>query len=156
VALCVMALYAREEAVANSNRAFYSLSVTSGWSGTSGLPWAGEVVDPLDEIAVERLPAHLTAHLREDLEARRDEQEREKREREQASERLARFGADLEAGLREDAATLSDAEREQIEQDVSTLHGPHSTQAWALRKAMRPPAAEAEAGDVAAPDAEAD
>ena len=38
VALCVMALYAREEAVANSNRAFYSLSVTSGWSGTTGLP----------------------------------------------------------------------------------------------------------------------
>ena len=48
MALCVMALYAREEAVANSNRSFYSLSVTSGWSGTTGLPWADEVMDLLD------------------------------------------------------------------------------------------------------------
>ena len=30
VALCVMALYAREDAVANSNQAFYTLSVSSG------------------------------------------------------------------------------------------------------------------------------
>ena len=124
VALCVMALYAREEAVANSNQAFYSLSVTTGWSGTSGLPWVDEVVDLLDEIAVERLPAHLTERRRSELEQRRAERERQTREREEAKERLARFGDDVEAGLREHAATLSDADREQIEHDISTLHGP--------------------------------
>jgi hypothetical protein len=67
VALCVMALYAREDAVANSNQAFYTLSVSTGWTRSSGLPWADEVIDLLDEIAVERLPEHLTAHRREQL-----------------------------------------------------------------------------------------
>jgi hypothetical protein len=100
------------------NRAFYSLSVSTGWSGTSGLPWADEVVDLLDEIAVERLPEHLTARRREELETRRAARERQQREREQASERMARFGDDVEAGLRDHAATLSDDDREQIEHDI--------------------------------------
>jgi ParB/RepB/Spo0J family partition protein len=154
VAVCVMALYAREEAVANSNQAFYSLSVTTGWSGTSGLPWADEVVDLLDEIAVERLPAHLTERRRAELDQRRTERERQAREREEAKERLARFGDDVEAGLREHAATLSDADREQIEHDISTLHAPYSTQAWELRRAMIAAATEAEGDDITPPDAE--
>ena len=149
-----MALYAREEAVASSNQAFYSLSVTSGWSGTSGLPWADEVTDLLDEIAIERLPAHLTERRRAELEKRRSERDRRERERQQASERMARFGDDVEAGLREHAATLSDAEREQIEQDISTLHGRYSTQAWVLRNALTAPATEPKGDDVAASDPE--
>jgi hypothetical protein len=123
VALCVMALYAREEAVANSNRAFYSLSVPSGWSGTTGLPWADEVTDLLDEIAASGCPP-LTERRRHQLEQHRAEQEQLECERERTRERLARFGEDLEAGLREHAATLGDEEREQVEQDISTLHGP--------------------------------
>jgi hypothetical protein len=99
--------------------------VTSGWSGTTGLPWADEVIDLLDEIAVERLPAHLTERRRHELEQRRAEQEQRDRDREEAGERLARFGEDPQAGLREHAATLGDEEREQIEQDISTLHGPY-------------------------------
>jgi hypothetical protein len=43
VALCVMALYAREDAVANGNQAFHALSVSSDRTGSSGLPWADEV-----------------------------------------------------------------------------------------------------------------
>ena len=92
--------------------------MSTGWSGTSGLPWADEVVDLLDEIAVERLPEHLTARRREELETRRAARERQQREREQASERMARFGDDVEAGLRDHAATLSDDDREQIEHDI--------------------------------------
>jgi hypothetical protein len=149
VALCVMALYSREDAVANSNRAFYSLSVNSGWSGTTGLPWADEVIDLLDDIAVERLPAHLTERRRHELEQRRAEQEQCDRDRQAAGERLARFGDDLEAGLREHAATLDDEEREQIEQDISTLHGSYSPQAWTLRNAITAPAPD---GDAAARD----
>jgi hypothetical protein len=140
VALCVMALYAREDAVANSNQALYTLSVSTGWTRSSGLPWADEVIDLLDEIAVERLPDHLTAHRREQLDQGRAEREREERERDEATKRLARFGEDVEAGLREQARSMSDEDREQIETDISTLHGPYSTRAWALRNAMKPAA----------------
>jgi hypothetical protein len=78
---------------------------------------------------------------------------------------MARFGEDVEAGLRGQATSLSDEDREQIEKDISTLHGPYSTQAWALRNAMKPPAdadpreggispvGDAEEGDVESPDA---
>jgi hypothetical protein len=108
------------------------------------------VIDLLDEIAVERLPAHLTERRRHQLEQHRAEQEQHEREREEARERLARFGEDLEAWLREHAATLGEEEREQIEHDISTLHGPYSPHAWTLRNAMTAPATEAD--DVAARD----
>jgi hypothetical protein len=49
------------------------------------------------------------------MEERRVESERRERERQQAIERMARFGDDVDAGLREHAATLSDAKGEQIE-----------------------------------------
>jgi hypothetical protein len=101
------------------------------------------VIDLFDEIAVERLPAHLTE--RHQLEQHRAEQEQHDREREEARERLARFGEDLEAGLRERAETLGDDDRAQIEQDISTLHGPYSPRAWTLRNAMTAPATEADA-----------
>ena len=67
---------------------------------------------------------------------------------------MARFGDDVEADLREHGQTLSDAEREQIEQDLSTLHGPYSTQAWALRNAMTAVATDADGDDVAATEPE--
>ena len=98
------------------------------------------MVDLLDEIAVERLPDHLTAQRREQFDQRRAEREREDREREEATERLARFGEDVEAGLRQQATSLSDEDREQIEKDISTLHGLYSSQARALPNAMKPAA----------------
>jgi hypothetical protein len=125
--------------VANSNQAFYALSVSSGWSGSSGLQWADEVIDLLDEIAVERLPDHLTARRREQLEQRRAERERQEHEHQEARDRLARFGEDLEAGLREHATGLSDAEREQIDKDITALHGSYTPTAWQLREAMKAP-----------------
>jgi hypothetical protein len=71
------------------------------------------------------------------------------RDGQEARERLARFGEDLKAGLREQAPTLDDEEREQIEHDISTLHGSYSPQAWTLRNAMTAPAPD---GDAAARD----
>jgi ParB/RepB/Spo0J family partition protein len=61
VALLVMARYANEDAVANSQRSFYQLYV-----GDHGLPWKTEVIDFLDEIAAERLPEHVMKHARGD------------------------------------------------------------------------------------------
>lgn len=73
-ALVVMARYAKEDCVANSNRSFYALRA----GGQGGLPWAGEVVDLIEQVAEERLPEHLIAHVREErdrqAETRRAEQ----------------------------------------------------------------------------------
>jgi hypothetical protein len=53
LALLVMAVYAQEGAVAQSARAFHTVSVQSE------LPWAGEVPELIDELAAEKLPAAL-------------------------------------------------------------------------------------------------
>jgi ParB/RepB/Spo0J family partition protein len=58
LALVVMARYADEEAVAQSNRSFYTLRFTDR------LPWHGEMLDLIDAIAAERLPDHLTQEVR--------------------------------------------------------------------------------------------
>jgi hypothetical protein len=72
LALVVMARYADEGAVAQSAVSFYSLPVPRG------LPWAGEIVDLIDELAAERLPDQLTAKKRaERAEQREHEAERE-------------------------------------------------------------------------------
>ena len=92
-ALIAMAHYASEEAVAQSSRSFYTLSVRGpDWSGTAkGLPWGDEVLDLVDEIAAERLPDHLTAIVRGRRREQREERERrahEKQQREQATDEL--------------------------------------------------------------------
>lgn len=73
-ALAVMARYAKEDCVAQSARSFYSLTA----AGHGGLPWAGEVIDLIEQVAEERLPEHLTTHVREErdrqAEARKAEQ----------------------------------------------------------------------------------
>ena len=45
-----MARYADEGAVAQSARSYYHLPVPAG------LPWSGEIVDLIDDVASERLP----------------------------------------------------------------------------------------------------
>jgi hypothetical protein len=104
LALVVMALYADEDAVANSNRSFHEVSVGAGWQGDKGLPWADEVVELIDEVAIERLPEHLTeqraktlAERGEDREERQAERERKDRERAEARARVDALGDDLSA-----------------------------------------------------------
>ena len=98
-----MARYAKEECVTQSSRSHYELRLAS-WSD-SGLPWEREALGLLEE----RLPEHLTAHVRERREA--EAREREEREREQAAIRAE--VADLverlpELGVEERAAAIAD------------------------------------------------
>ncbi len=90
IALLVMARMADERAVANSARSFYQLALATSHSAhdpfgrSAGLPWAPEVPQLLDGLAIDRLPEHLT----EDLRARRARAEQEQAQRE---ERQARY-----------------------------------------------------------------
>ena len=106
VALAVMARYAKEECVAQSSRSFYDLRLAS-WSDT-GLPWEREALALLEELAEERLPEHLSAHVREQREKLAEE--REEREREQAAVRteVAELLERLpELGVEERAAAIA-------------------------------------------------
>jgi hypothetical protein len=53
IALLMMAVYAQENAVAASSRAFHTVTVETA------LPWAGDVAELIDDLAAEKLPAAL-------------------------------------------------------------------------------------------------
>ena len=95
LALVVMARYADEQAVAQSNRSFYTLRFSDR------LPWHGEMLDLIDAIAAERLPEHLTEKVRAER--------REQVEREQA---IARVRAERDKVAEELIADLPDMEPE--------------------------------------------
>jgi ParB/RepB/Spo0J family partition protein len=57
LALAVLARFADQHALPQSRRSHYTLHPASD------LPWASEVIDLVDEIAGELLPAHLTDHI---------------------------------------------------------------------------------------------
>lgn len=116
LALIVMARYAKEEAVAQSNRSFSPLSV-----GRS-LPWSEEVLDLVDELAAERLPDHLTADVREQRAAQRA-QDTERREHKQAiEERTGRL------------EELTAEQRDELLGEASSVLGPYSPQTFELRR----------------------
>ena len=85
IALVVMARYAKEEAVAQSNRSFSALGV-----GRS-LPWSAEVLDLVDELAAERLSEHLTAAVREQRADERTQEAEQAQRRASIDERSARL-----------------------------------------------------------------
>lgn len=118
IALGVMARYANEDCVANSNRSFYGLRV----GGQGGLPWAGEVIELVEQVAEERLPEHLTAHVREE----RDRQAQE-REAEQAAIEAAN-------ALRGRLEELTSEERLEALRGFGDEHGRHTTVAHWLRQ----------------------
>ena len=145
VALCVMALYAREERRGQQQPGvLLAVGELSGWSGTSGLPWADEVIDLLDEIAVERLPDHLTAQ-RARAARPTPGRARARRARARGGDRAA--GA-LRRGRRGGAArTGRDAQRRGARADrEGHLDARRAVQppAWALRSAMRSAPADAD------------
>ena len=113
LALVVMAHLADENAVAQSRRSFYSLSFGS-YAGAT-LPWSREVLSLIEEIALERLPGHLTERLRE-LRA-----EREQRQAEEAAAEQARAGAIAE--LREQLPAMPAAQRHGAVRELEALHG---------------------------------
>jgi ParB/RepB/Spo0J family partition protein len=117
LALIAMARYAREEAVAQSNRAFYSMEVRGGYGG--GLPWSPDVIDLVDDICAERLPDELTKDMRE---ARREDRER----RQRVADALQRV------------ETLDATKRAELVAEVETRLGKdHVYRAWELHQRVR-------------------
>jgi ParB/RepB/Spo0J family partition protein len=87
-ALVAMAVYAQQEAVAQSSRVYWDVSFHN-----EHLPWSREVVALVEQIAEERLPEPLTEPRKLERKQReRDERERQKAERvrAQAKDELAK------------------------------------------------------------------
>lgn len=115
-ALAVMARYADEDCVAQSNRSFYVLRVASG------LPWSAEAIGALEQVAEERLPEHLTARVRE---------ERERRAEAVKAEQLAIEAANALRGRLDD---LSVQERLEALRSFGEQHGRHTVTVHWLRQ----------------------
>ena len=138
LSLVVMALYTDEDAVANSNRSFHEISVSSGWRGDTGVPWADEVVELIDQLAIERLPEHLTERRRATLEERR--KAREEREVERTRERRERDDARARVeALPDELSGLGHSELSRAVVDARTAYGPWSDEATALEQRPRGP-----------------
>jgi hypothetical protein len=90
LALVAMARYADEGAIAQSAQSYYHLPVPNG------LPWTGELVDLIDELAAERLPDHLTANKRAERAQQRQREAERQALRESITDRIA-TGAELDA-----------------------------------------------------------
>ena len=117
-ALVVMARYAKEDCVANSNRSFYALRAGS----QGGLPWSGEVICLVEQVAEERLPEHLTAHVREERDRRQETRRAEQRATDAANE------------LRGQLDDLTDDERLEALRAFDEQHGRHSVVTHWLRQ----------------------
>ena len=105
LALVAMARYADEAAVAQSARSYYHLPVPAG------LPWGGEIVDLIDELAAERLPDHLTAKKRAERAEQREHEAERVALRRSIADRIARGGeldADEHSQLREEVEQAYD------------------------------------------------
>ena len=90
----------------------------------AGLPWSGEVVDLIDDLASERLPDHLAAKKR----AERAEQRQQQAElvilRESIAERVAR-GGELDA-----------EERSQLREEIERAYGRYTPHAHELNEQL--------------------
>jgi len=75
VVLLAMARYADEHAVAQSQRSFHTL--TPGGQ----LPFSGEVIDQLDELCAEKVPAHVLDRGRDDRERQAAERAKDREDR---------------------------------------------------------------------------
>jgi hypothetical protein len=123
ICLITMARYADENAIAASQRSFYQLHV-----GTNGVPWGADALDLLDELAAERLPEHLTQHVREDKERRR-------REAEEAERARRKRQADVEA-LLEGLPDMSDSERSAAVEAFEREHGMYTPERWEIKSRL--------------------
>lgn len=120
--LVVMARYADEDAVARSQRSFVGLKVGDG------APWAGEVLDLIDGLCVERLPEHLTTRVREARAEQRAAAQARAVEVAAARERLD--------GLEDRVVDLDDEQRQQAVADIDLVHG-FSIESHRLKSLLR-------------------
>lgn len=120
--LIAMARYADEHAVARSNRSFSALRVRDG------VPYAGEVLELIDEICAQRLPEHLTSQVRQQ---RREQRETEAEHAEQVRGARER----LEAIVAEEQR-LTGEQVEQAREDVELVYGRYSTDGFRLMREL--------------------
>jgi ParB/RepB/Spo0J family partition protein len=123
IALLAMAIYADENAVASSNRAFHQVTIEHS------MPWADDVMQLIDELAGEKLPAALL----EAVLAPRRERHAERRAALAAQARARERVAQLEPRVDElDAAQLAE-----LKQAGRVAHGEYTIPAYALRDKIR-------------------
>jgi len=126
VVLLAMARYADEEAIAQSQRSFHTLS-----PGRQ-LPFSGEVIDQLDAITAEKLPTHV-------LDRGREDRQRQAAERAKDREDQAWLQQQYEA-----LEAMSAAQREAVLTEHEERFGSWGGQRWQLEQRIRE-LAEAEA-----------
>jgi len=119
VVLLAMARYADEHAVAQSQRSFHTL--TPGGQ----LPFSGEVIDQLDELCAEKVPAHV-------LDRGRDDRERQAAERAKDREDRAWLAEQYE-GLE----AMSPEQRQAVLADHEQRFGPYAGARWQLEQRIR-------------------
>ena len=119
-----MAIYADENAVANSNRAFHQVTIERS------MPWADDVMELIDELAGEKLPAALI----EPVLAPRRERHAERRAAlaAQAPGPRARGASSSRASTSSTSGELAE-----LEQAGRLAHGEYTTAAYALRDKVR-------------------
>ena len=123
IALLMMAVYAKENAVAASNRAFYTVTVQTA------LPWAEEVAELIDDLAAEKLPATLMEPVLSTRRAAHAERHAAAAAKTHAQQRVA----ELEARL----ANLDADELDELERVGRDAHGAYSIASHALRDKVR-------------------
>lgn len=132
LALAVMAILADEHCIAQSARSHFSLHAYApspyAYAGAndSELPWRTQVAELLEDLALEKLPEHLTTAVRE----RRAQAARDRAEREAA----ARAAEKAETELRERLPGMHPQERLQALRDFGAHFGRHSERAQLLRE----------------------
>lgn len=123
LALLLMAVYADENAVAQSSRAFHTVTARTA------LPWADDVAELIDELAAEKLPAALMDPVLQKRRAQHAERRAAVAAKAAAIERVAELAPGVDAL---DAQGLDELER------LSTVAYEHySAAAWELRDKVR-------------------
>ena len=123
IALVMMAVYAQEDAVANSNRAFHTVTPLRV------LPWAADVAELIDDLAGEKLPAALMDPVLEERRARHAERHAAAARKAAALERIAE--------LQPRIAELGADELDELEQLAAVGHGEYMPATLTLRSQVR-------------------
>jgi len=108
VSLLAMARYAQEQPL-GATPSYYRID------DDELLPWGGELLDMIDRLCKDRLPANLTKPARRELAERRAQARREERERAQATKRLD--------GFEDRIAQMSADDRKQAIEDARLIYG---------------------------------
>ena len=123
IALVMMAVYAQEDAVANSNRAFHTVTPERT------LPWAADVAELIDDLAGEKLPAALMDPVLDERRARHAERHAAAARKTAALERIA----ELEPRITQ----LDTDELDELEQLAVIGHGEYMPATFTLRGQVR-------------------